>query len=286
MADTNKKIVLLGGGSAVASYAIPSLSSSATVTTMGRNGCDIDWDACDGHISLPEKTSTVIFLAAGFSEQTDADIKNTHAINTAGVLNACISSARSGAEHFIYISSIYTTLPKTHPYYNLYAITKRQGEEIAEYYCKKNGIKLTILRPSSMYDDLGLLRKHNKAPYHFLDIARKNEQIVLFGNRDAKRNYLHISDFVEILNRVVNLQPEGAFSCANPQNTSLHEIVRYAISASNSSSEIKIDKNRPDEPNTIFPYDKSLYDLIGYTPLIDMGQGMSGVAKKYTKENL
>jgi nucleoside-diphosphate-sugar epimerase len=46
------------------------------------------------------------------------------------------------------------------PFYSSYALTKKQGDELAESYCRANKIPLTILRPSQIYGDSDSFAKH------------------------------------------------------------------------------------------------------------------------------
>lgn len=282
MIKTIQNIVFMGGNSAMATYAVPPLRSSGhSVVTMGRKDCDIHWDALGNTCNIPEGTNTAILVAAGFLESTPAEILNTQRINSTGVLNACMTASEAGVKYFIYISSAYTTLPADHPYYNLYTITKRHGEELAQYICKKNRMALCIIRPAPLYDHAGLLKKHNAAPYYFADLAEQNKDITLFGKKNAQRNYLHIDDFTKILQKSVDAQPEGVFSVVCPWQTSLREMAENAISAFGSSSAVKIDETKPDVPDVVLATDEdmNLDEILGLAPTIDMKQGMVAMAE-------
>lgn len=288
MTTSKQSIVFMGGNSAVALSAAPFLRTAGhAVLTMGRKGCNIHWDALADRCDIPENTDTAILVAADFSEATPAEILNTQRINSTGVLNACIKVAAAGVKYFIYISSIYTTLPTDHPYYNLYAITKRHGEELAQYICNKNGMALCIIRPAPLYDHAGALRKHNATPYYFADLAEQNKDITLFGKNNAQRNYLHIDDFTKILQKSLDVRPQGTFSIVCPWQTSLREIAENAIVAFGSSSAIKIDETKPDVPDVILSTDANadLGKIVGHTPTIDMKQGMAAMAE-FRRQNI
>ncbi len=103
----------------------------------------------------------------------------------------------------------------------MYSLSKKHSEELAIYYCKKNNIPLTILRPSQIYDEKGEFRKHQPLLYLMVDSAQQGKDIYIYGSNDALRNYIHVKDLVEVIARTIATGTTGVYSCINPNDIRL-----------------------------------------------------------------
>lgn len=271
-----KKLVLIGGTASLARYLIPELSKHYEVVSMGRKGCDVYCDLSDNlnQLVLPEGTDVVIHVAASFNSSNDEEILETEEINALGTLKVCMAAHRSSIKQLIVISSLSAILDKNSEYYNIYSISKKHSEELADYYCSSRGVPLTILRPSQIYDVRGEFRKHQPLLYLMADNAEIGRDINIYGTNDAKRNYIHVEDLTEIVYRVINLEISGTYSCTYPEDIRLSEIAKAALSEFNKGGNIVFLSDKNDIPDNIFPRDMFLYDKIAFYPKIDIIKGM------------
>ncbi len=110
------------------------------------------------------------------------------------------------------------------------------------------------------------------------DKAEKGENIMLYGNNDALRNFIHVDDLVAIIAFVIRNKVEGNYSCMYPEDLTYSQIANAAITAFKSKSKVSFVKDKPDIPDNIFDKDYSLYDKIHFYPKITIEKGMEMMA--------
>lgn len=276
-----KKIAVVGGASSLAKYLIPVLSKKNEVISLGRKDCDVYCDLQKDleTIIIPENTDVVVHIAAGFKGKTDEDIIQTEEINALGTLKICMAAKKTNVKHLILISSQYVKLEEDFLYYGIYSLSKRHSEELATYYCKQNNLPLTILRPSQLYDAKDEYRKSQPLIYLMTDKAQKGENIEIYGNNDALRNYIYVEDLAEIISRTIDLGIEGIYSCNFPKDYKLSKIAKVAQSAFNNGGEIVFLKDKQNIPDNVFDNKTDLYEKINFYPHIDIEIGMKKIAE-------
>jgi nucleoside-diphosphate-sugar epimerase len=274
------KILIIGGTSSIAKKLKPILSEFSEVITAGRKGCDItiDLNSVEKVISFPNNIDVVVHTAAAFGGNSYDDILNTEYINVIGTLKLCEASAKVNVKHFIYISSIYGDLKDNSPNYSIYSISKKHAEEIALFYCNKSQLPVTILKPTMLYGNDDSFRKHQPLIYAFADKAQSNENIDIFGNHDAKRNYLHIDDLALIIKKIVQHKITGVFPLTNTEDITISQIATAAMKAFNSNGQINFVDEKENIADNVFGNDNTLYNLINFFPQITIEQGMNKIA--------
>ena len=190
------KILLIGGTSSIGNALIPALSEFSEVITAGRRDCNliIDLNEPISQVLFPSGIEVVVHTAANFGGESDTEILEAERVNVLGTLNVCQAAARAKVRHFILISSIFTKLDFSSNFYNVYALSKKQAEEVANFYCMNHSLPLTILRPSQIYGVEDIFRKHQPFLYTIADKAEIGENITFNGSNDALRNFIHIDD--------------------------------------------------------------------------------------------
>jgi nucleoside-diphosphate-sugar epimerase len=279
-----KTILIIGANSVVAEETIDLLSKGNNVVTAGRNNCDIYVDITK-KIDIPNGVDIVINFAAAFGGESDNDFTGTVDTNIKGTINICRAAKKASVKQTILISSIFALLNEGSPFYNLYSITKKQADELAVFYCKKNKMQLTILRPAQIYGDSDKFAKHQPFLYRIIDHAEQGEDINIYGNNDAKRNYIHSRDVAEIIKRVITETVEGVYTCAYPSNTSYSEIGKTAQKIFNKDGRILFLKNKNDIPDNVFTKDLTLYEKLNYHPKISISEGIERI-KNFREKSL
>ena len=275
------KVLIVGGTSSIALALKPLLSEFSEVVTAGRSNCDLKLEINDDldNIFLPDGFDVVIHTAAAFGGKSALDMLHTENTNVLGTLKLCAATANANVSHFILISSIFAKLSESSSFYSAYALSKKHGEEIARLFCSTHALPLTILQPAQLYGDTDSFRKHQPFIYSIADKAQHNEDILLFGNHDAKRNFLHIDDLAKIIAQVIKVKPEGTFACTQTSDVSFSQIANAAISAFQSKSKITFLLDKADVPDNVFDHDHAIYQRIGYLPSINIEEGMKRIAK-------
>ena len=274
------KILIIGGTSSLGTALKNAFQESDEVITAGRKNCDISIDLRDPveKIVFPNDIDVVIHTAAHFGGKEAAEIIECENINVVGTLKLFRAAAQANVKHFVLISSIFAMLKKDSEHFGIYSLTKKHAEDVAEFYCSKFSIPLTILRPSQIYGNMDSFSKHQPFFYAIADKAEGGEDITFYGNNDALRNFIHADDLVAIIAFVIQNKVEGKYSCMHPEDIAYSRIANAAISAFKSKSEVQFLKDKPDIPDNIFEKDFSLYERIHFYPEISIEKGMEMMA--------
>lgn len=266
------RVLLVGGTSSLSHYLRPVLSGFAEVITGGRSDCDIPLDLA-GEVYVPSGFDVVVNTAAvhgsRISELTMAENVNVFGLLRLG--NACIAA---GVSQLVHVSSIFATLRSSSPFNSAYAQTKRRGDEALRDLTRKASLPLTIVRPSQFYGVGERFRSSQPFLFSLMDKAEAGQDIEIWGQRDARRNYIHAQDVADMIARLVQTRTSGVFACTYPKDLSFSEIARAAVDAFGSSSAIRFLLNKPDTADNIFPFDDALYRALGQTPRITIERGI------------
>lgn len=276
------KVLLVGGRSALGQALAPVLAGFAEVITAGRAGCDLEldlrWPA--ERFALPVGIDAVVNLAADFGGADAQAMLAAEEANALGALKLAAACTRAGAGRLVQVSSVFAALGEDSPFYSVYALSKRHGEDLARLYCRGAGLPLAIIRPAQMYGDGEACRRHQPFLYALLDKAQRGEDIVLHGRNDALRNFIHVSDVAEVIARVVRQGVVGRYNCASLSNARFSEMAAAAVAAFAGASQIRFDPSKPDVPDNPVEIDDSLYRLIDYFPRLSLEQGLAREAAR------
>lgn len=278
-----KRIFIIGASSVFAKEVISILTKDNTVITAGKNNCDVYCDVA-GDVTIPVGVDVVINFAAAFGGDSDEEIINAQKTNVLGTLNVCVAGKKADVKHLINISSIFALLDEKSPFYSIYAITKKQADELAQFYCGINKIPLTIVRPSQIYGDTDSFAKHQPFFYRIIDKAQNGEDISIYGKNDALRNYIHCADLAETINRIVVERIEGVYPCMYPSDVTYSQIADTAQKVFDKGGKVIFLKGKPAIPDNIFIKDLTIYEKADYYPEISIEEGLARI-KKYRENN-
>jgi len=143
------QILIVGGTSSVAQALKPVLAGFAEVITAGRAGSDVYLDLSDPmeKVELPQGIDTVINTAAQFGGEGFAGMLETENVNVLGALKLCQACTAARVKHLVHVSSISAYLATTSDYYGIYALSKKQSDEVVQLFCSAFNLPCTILRP-------------------------------------------------------------------------------------------------------------------------------------------
>jgi nucleoside-diphosphate-sugar epimerase len=271
-----KQIAITGATAAFTKHFIAKFSDKFQITTIGRKNAAIIYDllADVSDFVYDKKFDSLIHVAASFTDNNDAEILETVGVNALGTLKACMLARKTNVKHLILISSMSAVLDTNSCYYSFYAISKKQAEDLALLYCVRHNIKLTILRPSQIYDEAGFFRTHQPLLYLFADNAEAGKDLFIYGSHDAWRNYIHIIDLLSVVDKVIEAEIVGIYPVIYQQNIRLSEMASAALTAFGTNGKIIFLENKPDISDNIFEINDSIYEKTNYFPQIDPQKGM------------
>lgn len=212
-------IIVVGTNSAVGKVLTSSLPKY-----WGVDKEDLDLSNPYSEYEFPKGAAggTLIHLAALSGGETDEEMMQTELVNAVGTLKVCQLAYKAGIKRIILISSIFTIAVNLD---DIYSLSKRHSEELAEFYCATHNISLTILRPSRIYGDESF-RKNQPFFYDIVDKAKRGEEIEV---RQCIRNYIHVDDLVKIILSIIDDElMEGYCSYTSSKYYSLKEIAETA----------------------------------------------------------
>lgn len=159
---------------------------------------------------------------------------------------------------------------------NFYGLTKYLGEKIVEYEIKE-GLDAIIVRPFMLYSEMENFGVNRSAMIRFAESLIKREKITVHTN--TRRSWLHMSDAVVIFERLMHQKWTTPINVGNYKTQSMSEIANIMCSSLGIKySEFVVEEDLPEK----MTYDKTpdlsrQYYLTGYTPLIDIEDGINRV---------
>lgn len=139
-------------------------------------------------------------------------------VNTTGVLNMLEASRLAGVKHFLFFSSMTahgpgdlafdetSPLNPQHPYSG----SKAAAEFIVHSYCNAYGIRGTIFRPNFIVGSIPApLPYVDNIVYDFIQALRENGEVVLAGEGQYEREWMHPRDVASAVAAVITAEGEG-----------------------------------------------------------------------------
>jgi nucleoside-diphosphate-sugar epimerase len=279
--------LLVGGRSALAGCLKKRLLDLGNVLTCGRADCDLDidlnWDK--NLIKIPANIDVVINLAASFGGNSAEEVLEAIETNCKGPVKILDAVKKSSVKHFIHISSTSALLNESSPYYGAYSISKKHGDELIQHFCRSCDIKYTILQPSQLYGNSIKYKRHQPFLYTSIESALSAKNIVIYGSKNARRNYIHADDFSKVISLTIKKQVFGVYQVTHPQDTSFEEIGNIIINYTKTKGiSIEFDTSKPDIKDNIFKYNQSIYKKTNFFPEVTIGMGIHSLIKFLSKE--
>lgn len=280
-------VLIVGGTSSLGSALKTALSGWCNVITAGRSNCDIPLNLVDPveEISFPSGIDVVLHTAAHFGGNDVEQIMDAENINVLGTLKLCNAAIKANVKHFIFISSIFSSLNDSSPFYSIYSLSKRHSEELVKLVCTNHSLPFTIIRPSQIYGIEPNHLQHQPFIYKIIELAKNGEEISLNGTNDAIRNFIYMDDVTKVISRVIEERLIGSHACMNEQNVSLTQICNAAFSAFKKNGVVTFKPQEKDIPDNIFKKDNTLLEQLGISSCITIEEGIKKVVNlNYTRK--
>jgi nucleoside-diphosphate-sugar epimerase len=228
---------------------------------------------------LPEGVDVIVHTAAHFGGKTATEIVEAEQVNVLGTLKLCHAAVAAKVRRVVLVSSMFASLPEGSPQHGVYALSKKHAEDVARFVCSAHSIPLAVLRPSQIYGAGPRFRSHQPFLYTMLDRAKRGEDIVLYGRRDPRRNFIFIDDVAAVLARVIRSGIVGTFACQFPRDVTYSQIAEAAFQVFQTQGRVRFLPEKPDIPDNVFEHDTALYDAIGYSPSTTIVDGLKKIAE-------
>jgi len=235
--------------------------------------------------NIPDNVSTVLHFAALTDMQfCEENPSQCFKINVDGTKNM-LELARKNDSKFILASSGHVygkpkhlPINETFPLnpISVHAESKMKAESICEEYAKSYGMKIIITRIFSIYG--------SKSPSYSI-VSRiinqiLNNQKIVLGNINTKRDFLHISDFLSAIDTLIktNLNGCSKFNIGYGQSFSIKELCMKLVEFSKKNISVESDPNlmRSNDIEELI-CDNSKLKQLGWTPQLTFDEGLSQV---------
>ncbi len=204
-----KKVLVTGGNGFIGSHLVKKLKDlEAHVEIFDRANAD---DICDEKKleKTIKKKFDVIYHLAGFSgsKESNENVEKSFNINAFATINlfelvlkyspktkVILSNSRLeyGKPQYLPVDEKHLTIPTS-----AYGLSKLIAGQMALVY-KSNGLKVTIFRTSNVYGPHPFSKFSGyNIINHFIDIAKNNGTLTIYGDGEQLRDYIFVDDLVK-----------------------------------------------------------------------------------------
>lgn len=176
------------------------------VLTDSHNSKKIDLRNIDEVLKI-DSADTVIHLAGKTPSDklNEKDYFDNNISTTLNILEYCIIKK---VKKLIYVSSYVYGNPKncpineSHPInpHNAYSKSKFFGEQLCKSYCDKSDLNVIILRPFNIF---GKSMNEGFLLTNLINAIKTGKKITII-NKNSKRDFLYIDDFVELILKIID----------------------------------------------------------------------------------
>jgi UDP-glucose 4-epimerase len=276
-----KRILVTGATGFVGKNLIPRLDEKGyQIFPVAKSiGYDLNDNSCF-HSFQNEGIDVVIHLAGRtFVPESWNDSTSFYEINSLGtqrVLEFCcksniklvyVSAYVYGIPQYLPINELHPVVPN-----NPYAHSKWLGEELCRFYSRELGVKTVILRPFNLY---GPGQTDNFLIPMLIKQIKENKEIIV-QDETPKRDYLHISDFVEACIETIDFEESfKIFNVGSEASFSVQEIIE--IFTNNYNNRIKwrsLGEKRHNEISETISDCTAIKQCLGWSPKISFPKSL------------
>jgi len=155
-----------------------------------------------------------------------------------------------------------------------YDEAKRFAEAITMAYHRYHGIKTHIVRIFNTYGPRMRLNDGRVLP-NFMRQALRGEPLTIFGRGEQTRSFCYVSDLVEGIVRLLNIEFAEPVNLGNPAEITVMQLAEEILSlVEGTQSKIVYEDLPQDDPKRRKPDISRAQSLLGWQPAIDRSEGL------------
>lgn len=156
-----------------------------------------------------------------------------------------------------------------------YALQKMNCEQYAALFASLHGIQSLGLRYFNVYGE----RQDPRSPYsgvisRFIDLYEKQEKLVIYGDGQQSRDFIHVSDVVRANWLALNSQQHGALNIATGQPETLLSLVDYIEAAGGKPAHREFAEPRLGDIRASYASTVLAKDQLGFTAEVSLKDGI------------
>lgn len=302
-----KKIVLLGGTGFIGSHLFARLSKNEAYDVkvfsrspaLGPQTSFIQGDFRDisALMRAIHDADIVIHLVSSTVPSSSihdpiGDIEN----NVLGTVNLLTQIPNTSVKKFIYFSSggtvygnpNYLPVDEGHPLapINPYGISKVACESYVRYYASRFNFEHCIIRPSNPYGPGQSADGVQGVIASFLHRALKGQELKIWGDGSAVRDYLYIDDLVDFVAKLIEAdQTSGVFNVGSGVGSDLNAIVRVISEVSQTTPHVAHVGAGSSHVDEIYLDITRAETLLGWSPKVSLHEGVQRFYQAIKHEN-
>lgn len=204
--------------------------------------------------------------------------------NILGAINMLKASQDAGVKRFIYTSTcgVYgdtddlpikesTEIKPKSPY----ALSKKVGEEYAEYMSLTGDMSVVITRPANLYGPRQQMVGEAGVIAIFMHHALQGKELKVFGDGTATRDWLYVSDLVDAYVKLLEKpEVEGIINIGTGVEKTINDLCAALLKAHGTPLEVKYTDERPgDIYRSYLNIDRAREEL-GWEPNVSFEEGI------------
>jgi UDP-glucose 4-epimerase len=206
---------------------------------------------------------------------------DNNVIGTLNVLEYCIQKK---VKKMIYVSSYVYGNPKYCPVdenhsispHNAYTESKYLGERLCEFYCNRSDLNLIILRPFNIF---GESMKEGFLITNLINSVKTGKKVTIV-NKNSKRDFLHVDDFVDLIAKLIdqNFKFE-VFNVGAGKSYSFEEIIKKIEKITSQKINADYEENTEIFIDDITSDISKIKNKIDWQPKIKFDEGLEKMLK-------
>jgi UDP-glucose 4-epimerase len=275
MSRERKKVLVIGGSGFIGSHLLLELSRGFDVISYASDVLDIT--KLETFKALPKDVEIVFNLAAHVDLSNEREtFESLFLTNVIGIQNVLEFSRRRGMKRVINSSSV-LVYPKPRSYY---ALSKKMAEDVCSYFREFYGLDVVILRYSSVY---GKGQKQNSVLPTFINKAKEDEDLVVYGKGKRLQDFVHVKDVVKaniLAAKKRGKFRDGVFNIGSGKLTSMRELAETVADVFESKSRIVLNRKLPEEEGLEYEKLADANQAFGYLPKYSLRKGIEELRKE------
>ena len=232
-----------------------------------------------------KKADIVIHLASKTKKSFNwEEYFNNNVSGTLNILEYCINKKIKNiifVSSYVYGNPTYLPIDEKHPTnpHNKYTKSKFLAEELCEFYAKNFNLNVTILRPFNIF---GKTSSEDFLISKLFKSIKTNEKIIIV-NKNSKRDFLYIDDFVDVVLTIKNYDFKfEIFNVGSGISYSFNEIIKKIEKITSKKIKLHYETNQENFIADIKADITKIYEKINWKPKMGFDEGLQKISKKYS----
>ncbi len=167
---------------------------------------------------------------------------------------------------------------------SVYDEAKRYGEALTMAYRRVHGTNTAIARVFNTYGPRMRIDDGRAVPA-FVDAALRGAHLPIHGDGNQTRSLCFVSDLVEGLFALLVSEESGPINLGNPEEITVLELAEAIATEAGTSVELEFHPRPIDDPSRRCPDITLARRRLGWTPRIDLAQGIARTVQWYREES-